>query len=371
MRRCLLLALVSMSLLCVRAQNDTLDVPYTLTLTEDELLHEWYTKNCLEEDKSTPAPLQIDSVSPELYMYRLRRIPAGLPLVYNDVVRRYIEKYVVSQRLTISVMLGLQRFYVPIIEEVLDFYGLPLELKYLPIIESAFNPQATSRAGAVGLWQFIASTGRYYDLEINSLVDERRDPIKSTWAAARYLLDMYRIYNDWELVIAAYNCGPGNVNKAINRAGGERNFWKIYPYLPHETRGYVPAFIAVNYAMNYYCEHGIRAMKSKMPEATDTVMVEHNLHVEQLIEMLNIDRATVKALNPQYRGDVIPGDWKPCALRLPLKKVTEFVAQEDTIYKHRADELLRSGNYAPVNDVVKTAPTTVKKKTKKTTRRRR
>ena len=335
----------------VEEYDDAQDLPYTMTMTEDYLLDEWYTKEYVEEDKSS-AQQQVSSEpgSPELYQYRLRRIPAGMDLVYNDVVKRFIEKYTVNQRRTISVMLGLQRFYVPMIEEVLAYYGLPMELRYLPIIESAFNPQATSPVGAAGLWQFMPGTGKHYKLEINSLVDERRDPVKSTWAAAKYLSDMYKIYKDWELVIAAYNCGPGNVNKAINRAGGQRDFWKIYPYLPKETRSYVPAFIAVNYAMTYYCEHGIKAAASKIPEATDTVMVSRNLHVDQLVDLLHVDRAKIKALNPQYRTDVIPGDWKPCALRLPLKAVTNFVALGDSIYKHRAGELLKRRGYVPVNE---------------------
>ncbi|MDE6171854.1 MAG: transglycosylase SLT domain-containing protein, partial [Bacteroides sp.] len=217
-----------------------------------------------------------------------------------------------------------------------------LELKYLPIIESALNPSARSRVGASGLWQFMLATGKMYGLESNSLVDERYDPIKSTWAAARYLKDLYDIYRDWNLVIAAYNCGPGTINKAIRRAGGKTDYWEIYNFLPKETRGYVPAFIAANYAMTYYCKHNICPMETSIPNATDTVQVTKNLHFEQLVDLCGVNLEELKSLNPQYKKNIIPGESKPQTLRLPLKYISTFIDQQDTIYSHRADELFKN-----------------------------
>jgi membrane-bound lytic murein transglycosylase D len=221
---------------------------------------------------------------------------------------------------------------MPIFEEALDAYQLPLELKYLPIIESALNPTAVSRVGATGLWQFMLSTGKQYGLETNSLVDERRDPMKASYAAARLLSDLYKVYNDWNLVIAAYNCGPGNINKAISRAGGERDYWKIYPYLPKETRGYVPAFIAANYVMNYYCEHNICPMSSRLPVKTDTVLVDRNINLNQVASICGFDIQMLRSLNPEYKRDIVPGATKPYAIRLPLTDVTRFIEMQDSVY---------------------------------------
>ena len=217
-------------------------------------------------------------------------------------------------------------------EEALDAYQLPLELKYLPIIESALNPTAVSRVGATGLWQFMLSTGKQYGLETNSLVDERRDPMKASYAAARLLSDLYKVYNDWNLVIAAYNCGPGNINKAISRAGGERDYWKIYPYLPKETRGYVPAFIAANYVMNYYCEHNICPMSSRLPVKTDTVLVDRNINLNQVASICGFDIQMLRSLNPEYKRDIVPGATKLYAIRLPLTDVTRFIEMQDSVY---------------------------------------
>ena len=242
-------------------------------------------------------------------------------------------------------------FYMPIFEEALDAYGLPLELRYLPIIESALNPSAVSRAGASGLWQFMIGTGKIYGLESNSLVDERRDPIKATWAAARYLKEMYDIYGDWNLVIAAYNCGPGTINKAIRRANGETDYWKIYNYLPKETRGYVPAFIAANYVMTYYCDHNICPMETNIPASTDTVQVNKNLHFEQIADLCNVPLDQIKSLNPQYKKQMIPGDSKPYTLRLPIDAISTFIDKQDTIYTHRADELFRNRKTVAVKDI--------------------
>lgn len=202
----------------------------------------------------------------------------------------------------------------------------------------------------MGLWQFMLATGKRYDLKVNSLVDERRDPIKSSWAAARYLRDLYKIYGDWNLVIAAYNCGPTKINKAIHRADGVRDYWTIYPYLPQETRGYVPAFIAANYIMTYYCEHNICPMKTKIPVTTDTIMVSRNVHMEQISALCGIDVEAIRALNPQYRTGVIPGQTEPCAIRLPQEKILAFIDQKDSIYNYRADELLTRRAVVAVNE---------------------
>jgi membrane-bound lytic murein transglycosylase D len=231
-------------------------------------------------------------------------------------------------------------------------------LKYLPVIESALNPTARSKAGAVGLWQFLLATGQRYGLEVNSLVDERQDPVKSTLAAAQMLKELYGIYKDWNLVIAAYNCGPGNVNKAIHRAGGVTDYWKIYPYLPTETRGYVPAFIAANYAMYYYCEHQIEPLRTAYPVATDTVMISRSLHFDQIAELCNIDKDAIRALNPQFKTDVIPGNVKPYALRLPQDKLLTFIDFGDSVYNHRSSDFFKRRSEVEVADKATTSANT-------------
>ena len=311
-----------------------------MTLNADSLLNEWYAKKYLYPDTTCVNPDYNPPFPEEVYRERLGRIPAVMEMPYNSIVQQFIDQYSGRLRRSVSYMLGAGNFYIPIFEEALDYYGLPLELKYLPVIESALEPTAVSRAGAVGLWQFMLATGKRYDLKVNSLVDERRDPIKSSWAAARYLRDLYKIYGDWNLVIAAYNCGPTKINKAIHRADGVRDYWTIYPYLPQETRGYVPAFIAANYIMTYYCEHNICPMKTKIPVTTDTIMVSRNVHMEQISALCGIDVEAIRALNPQYRTSVIPGQTELCAIRLPQEKILAFIDQKDSIYNYRADELL-------------------------------
>lgn len=276
----------------------------------------------------------------EEYQERLRRLPVVMEMPYNQVVQKFIDQYSGRLRRTVSYALGAGNFYIPIFEEALDYYGLPLELKYLPVIESALEPRAKSSAGAVGLWQFMLATGKRYDLKVNSLVDERQDPYKSSWAAARYLRDLYKIYKDWSLVIAAYNCGPTTVNKAIHRADGVRDYWTIYPYLPSETRGYVPAFIAANYIMNYYCEHNICPMKTKIPVTTDTIMVSRDLHMKQVADLCNIDIEAIRALNPQYRTDLIPGSAGLMSLCLPTETLNTLIDLKDSVYNYNADELM-------------------------------
>ena len=270
-------------------------------------------------------------------MSRLQRIPAIIEMPYNDIVRKFIDMYATRLRQKVAFMLSANNLYMPIFEEVLDLYDLPLELKYLPVIESALNPTATSSQGAVGLWQFMLRTGKVYGLKTTSLVDERRDPIKSTWAAVRYLKDLYEIYHDWNLVLAAYNCGPGTINKAIRRAGGATDFWTIYNYLPKETRGYVPAFIAANYIMTYYCEHNISPMDMNMPEGTDTIHISRNLNLNQVAGVCNINIDQLRALNPEFKKDIIPGNEEPYALRLPNNMISCFIEHEDSIYNYKPE----------------------------------
>ena len=320
-------------------RDEVIDLPEGMSADCDSLLGEWMAKKYLYPDTTCVNPDYNPTFTAEEYQERLRRLPVVMEMPYNQVVQKFIDQYSGRLRRTVSYALGAGNFYIPIFEEALDYYGLPLELKYLPVIESALEPRAKSSAGAVGLWQFMLATGKRYDLKVNSLVDERQDPYKSSWAAARYLRDLYKIYKDWSLVIAAYNCGPTTVNKAIHRADGVRDYWTIYPYLPSETRGYVPAFIAANYIMNYYCEHNICPMKTKIPVTTDTVTVTRDLHMQQVAELCNIDMEAVHALNPQYRTDLIPGSSGPMTLCLPTDALNAFIDLKDSVYNYRAEEL--------------------------------
>ena len=320
---------------------DTIDnaVVYLESMEADlnDLLTNWYMPqyavvdaSCLENSVNVDYP---DSV----YMRKLSQLPTVIEMPYNSVVRRYIDMYVQKRRTLVENLLGLSSYYMPIFEAALEREGLPLELKYLPIIESALRPDATSRAGAAGLWQFMVRTGKSMGLEVNSLVDERRDPIKSSAMAARYLKDLYGIYHDWALAIASYNCGPGNVSKAIRRSGGKTDYWEIYPYLPRETRGYVPAFIAVNYVMNYYGDHNICPVLTRRPLLTDTVQVTRRLHLKQVSDVLQIPIDEIRSLNPQYRRDIIPGNIRPYALILPSQQVYAFIEAEEAIFAHDAE----------------------------------
>ncbi|MBO4812425.1 MAG: transglycosylase SLT domain-containing protein [Prevotella sp.] len=309
------------------------DFPEALTDANlDSLMNQYMSKTYLQDDAGCQQLSENPQFDREVYIDRLRRMPTVMEMAYNDVVRSCIDRYMGRLRRQVSYMLGAANFYMPIFEQALDTYQLPLELKYLPIIESALNPTAVSRAGATGLWQFMLATGKAYGLEVTSLSDDRRDPVKSSYAAARYLRDLYNIFGDWNLVIAAYNCGPENINKAIRRSGGKRDYWAIYPYLPKETRGYVPAFIAANYAMTYYCEHGICPMASKLPVKTDTVMVDRNITFQQVAQVCNLDVDMLRSLNPVYRRDLVPGLSAPSALRLPTTEVGRFIDMQDSIY---------------------------------------
>lgn len=320
-------------------EDEIIGLPEGMVLEMDSLLQEWHIKNYLAPDENCESSNENPQCSKEEYISRLNRLPNLIEMPYNEVVQKFIDHYCTRLRRSVAYMLGATNFYVPIFEEALESYQLPLELKYLPVIESALNPGATSRVGAAGLWQFMIGTGKIYGLEVNSLVDERRDPIKSSYAAAHYLKDLYQIYNDWTLVIAAYNCGPANVNKAIRRAGGSTDYWVIYPYLPQETRGYVPAFIAANYVMNYYCEHNICPMSATLPPSTDTIIVKRDVHFDQIVAMCNVKAEEVKALNPQYRTGVIPGSKMDCILRLPTHGISAFIAAGDSVYNYHSDEL--------------------------------
>ena len=272
------------------------------------------------------------------YIQRLKKIPSVVGLTYNNIVKKYIEVYTIKKRDKLEEILTLKNYYFPMFEEVLDKYDMPIELKYLAVIESALNPRAVSRCGATGLWQFMYGTGRLYKLSINSYVDERRDPMAETEAAARYLKDMYSIYNDWVLVIAAYNCGPGNVNKAIRRSGGKTNYWDIYYYLPRETRGYVPAFIAATYAINFYKDHNLTPKQLELLPYSDTIMVRENIHFDQIADILKLPVDLLRDLNPQYRRDVIPGKYAISPLRLPSKFATKFIDLQDSIARYKSGQ---------------------------------
>lgn len=331
-------------------RDEVIDLPEGMSVSCDSLINEWMAKKYLYPDTTCANPDYNPTFTTEEYQERLRRLPVVMEMPYNSVVQKFIDQYSGRLRRTVSYALGAGNFYIPIFEEALDYYGLPLELKYLPVIESALEPKAKSSAGAVGLWQFMLATGKRYDLKVNSLIDERQDPYKSSWAAARYLRDLYKIYRDWNLVIAAYNCGPTNVNKAIHRANGVRDYWTIYPYLPSETRGYVPAFIAANYIMNYYCVHNICPMKTKIPITTDTVTIMRDLHMQQVAELCNIDVEAIQALNPQYRTQLIPGSSGPMTLRLPTETLNTFIDLKDSVYNYRVDELLTRRSCVEVDD---------------------
>lgn len=321
-------------------KEEIIDVPEAMGYEVDSLLNLYYSRTYLQPDNDCNLKDENVSYPKEVYIERLSRLPNVMEMPYNDIVQKFIDRYTSRLRHSVSYMLGASNFYTPIFEEALEAYGLPLELKYLPVIESALNPQATSHAGAAGLWQFMVATGKQYGLEINSLIDERRDPIKSSYAAAQYLKDLYKIFGDWNLVIAAYNCGPENINKAIHRAGGNSDYWKIYPYLPRETRGYVPAFIAANYVMNYYCEHNICPMRTKLPAKSDTIIVSKDVHLKQIAEVCGIDIDELRTLNPQYRRDIVNGNNKPSIIRLPATATNTFIANEDSIFNYKTETLL-------------------------------
>ena len=276
-----------------------------------------------------------------IYKTRLQALPFVIEVPYNEVVRRYILRYVKHSPRQLATLQRKAEYYFPIFEDILARHELPYELCYLPVIESALNPHAHSHMGAAGLWQFMPATGKRYGLEVNSLVDERMDPIRSTEAACRFMKDLYKIFGDWNLVIAAYNCGPGNVNKAIHRAGGKRDFWSIYPFLPRETRGYLPIFIAASYAMNYAEVHGICPAEPLRTMASDTIVTTERQHLKQIADNLDIPLAELRRLNPQYPRDIIPGG-KAYALCLPIEKTGSYIDNEQAILTYQAKELIHN-----------------------------
>ena len=352
MNKIYIIALMFLATITAKAQNDItvhddqtgkdeeIGIPEAMTLDIDTLLRQWNASQYLEADTNCNM-LDVNPVfSDSIYVDRLSRIPTIMEMPYNNIVRKFIDQYTGRLRHSVSYMLGATNFYIPIFEEALALYNLPVELKYLPVIESALDPTAVSRKGATGLWQFMLSTAKRYDLKINSLVDERRDPIKASFAAAQYLNDLYKVYGDWNLVIAAYNCGPTSLNKAIHRAGGSKDYWTIYPYLPKETRGYVPAFIAANYVMNYYCEHNICPMRARLIDGNDTVVVNKDLHLEQVASVCGVEMEKIKAFNPQYKTSLVPGNSYDCILRLPSEAALKFIDLGDSVYSYRSSELL-------------------------------
>lgn len=284
---------------------------------------------------------EFDALPDSVIANRLAALHTVIPMTFNSEVRSYIRFYLKYMSRRLDVMLSLSQYYHPLFEDALSRYEVPEELKYLTIVESAMNPMATSRAGAAGLWQFMYSTGKNYGLEVNSLVDERRDTYKSTYAAAHFISDLHKVFDDWTLAIAAYNCGPGNINKAIARSGGKRDFWEIYYFLPRETRGYIPAFIAVTYVMNYYRQHGLRPVDIEVPVHTDTLMLERDVLMTYVQEYTGVEADELHTLNPQYRADFIPASSGRYSLCLPVAKMELFIANQDSIFARTQDSLSR------------------------------
>lgn len=332
------------------------DTAYFMTIDEanyDSLLNNFYMQQFkrnasrYQNRRATQAYAEFDDIPDSVFVKRLQSMHTVVPMTYNAEVRAFIKVYVRIMSRRLDAMLSLSEYYFPMFEETLDRHGVPQELKYLTIVESALNPQATSRAGAAGLWQFIYNTGKLYDLEVNSRVDERRDPFKSTVAAARFLKRLYDIYGDWQLAMAAYNCGPGGVNKAIARSGGKHTFWEIYPYLPRETRGYVPKYIAAAYIMNYYHEHGLTAGRYELPLHVDTIHLHKDVHLGVVSSVTGIPIEQLRQLNPQFRTDVVPASSRAYALSLPSSKASQFISHEDTIYKMSHDSIAKGAVMSP------------------------
>jgi len=332
--------------------NDNLDTVLSDKL--DSMVNTWYVQNAFAVDSLENA-CAADSLQKELpdsvYISRLQNLDSFIPLPFNESVKKFINFYLNRRRGQVSIMMGLTNYYFPLFEEALAKYNLPAELKYLPIIESALNPKIVSRAGASGLWQFMYGTAKMYGLEINSYIDERNDPIKSTDAAARYLRDLYAIYGDWHIVIAAYNCGPGNVNKAVRRSGGKQSYWEIYSRLPKETRGYIPIFIAANYVMNHAQQHNLLPVQPTFKILTDTVILNSYLNFEQIAANLDIPVQEIRQLNPQYKRDVIPAKpGKPYVLKLPVEKISSFIDNQTQIFAYNRDKYFPNNQIAIVKE---------------------
>lgn len=325
---------------CTILDDDSIafDLPESMTVNIDSLLNSWYARNLLKSLDCDTRMVNPTTFSDSIYAQRLYDMPTIMEMRYNSVVRQYIDRYSTKNRSLVSYMLGISHYYMPMIEAAIDKYNMPHELKYLPIIESALKPKAVSGAGAKGLWQFMFGTGKLYGLKSNNYIEERFDPIKSTDAAMRYLRDLHKTFGRWDLALAAYNCGPGRVKKAILRSGGKQDFWDIYRYLPRETRGYVPAFIAANYIMTYHNEHGICPMEPNVPVATDTLHITKNLHFSQIADLCNVAIDDIRAINPQYIRDIVPGANEPCVLRLTNETITKFIELGDSIYCYNEEK---------------------------------
>ena len=332
---------------------------YTDEVT-DSLLSIWYlhrqTRENIQGDQYNMDSVHFSSEVPDqVLIERLERMNSFIRLPYNETVKNYMVLYAEKMPTKMGQMLGLAQYYMPIFEETFRKYELPLELKYMAIIESALNPVAVSRVGATGMWQFMHATARNYGLKIDSFVDERMDPVASVDAAARYLKDAYQIFGDWSLAISSYNCGSGNVNKAIKRSG-RRDFWSIYPYLPRETRGYVPAMVGAMYAVNYAKEYGLEATPVQIPVHVDTFMVNKNVHFRQISEVLGIPIDDLRDLNPQYYKDIVPGASGEQVLRLPYNYSNAFLDQQDSIYAYKADQMF-SGSIEDGRSATRTTTT--------------
>lgn len=320
--------------------------------TSDSLLNIWYLQKStsMEEDYDMDSVKFESSVPDSVYMSRLKDMNSFITLPYNEIVKNYIILYAEKMGERFENMLGLCSYYMPIFQETFDRYNLPEELKAMAIIESALNPRAESRAGAKGMWQFMYGTAKQYGLHIDSFVDERMDPVKSADAAARYLRDAYDIFGDWNLAIASYNCGAGNVNRAIRRSGGSRAFWDIWPFLPRETRGYGPAFVGALYAMKYYKEHGMRPAAVELPVHVDTFKINKMLHLRQVSEMTGAPLEQLKNLNPQYKHEIIPGNEREYILRIPYNYTNAFIDNEDSLYTHKADVYFNPATIKKIKD---------------------
>lgn len=313
--------------------DNAIHYPSSFESDTKEMMESWYLRDF---DFNSSYSTNTGTVSDRVYKERLQKLPTSIEMPFNQIVKSYIERYVVKGRTLVAQLVGMSSYYMPIFEAALERHNMPLELKYIPIIESALNPNAVSPAGAGGLWQFMPSTAKGIGMEVTSQVDARRDPYVSSEKAAVFFQKLYDTYGDWSLAIAAYNCGPGNVNKAMKRVGTEHpDFWEIYNYLPKETRGYVPAFIAANYVMTYYREHGINPKYPDRPLIIDTVQVNKRVSFSQISNVLKIPMDEIRVLNPQYRGDVIPGNVRPYTLALPSQQIMSFIEEEDKIYNYR------------------------------------
>lgn len=363
MKRIIAISLLSLAALLPQAKavspRDTITdnniiFPPSFSMETKNLHENWYLQRYTLLDSAAATATGITATD-EVYKERLQKLPNIIEMPYNSIVKAYIEMYATRKQQLVEQMLGMSLYYMPIFEEACEKCQVPMELKYLPVIESALNPNAVSKAGACGLWQFMAATAQGEGLEISTLVDERRDPIASSEAAVRYLQKLHDMYDDWTLAIAAYNCGPGNVNKAIQRAGDVKDYWAIYPFLPQETRGYVPAFIAANYIMNYYPEHGISHALARKPIVTDTVHVCQRVHFQQISDVLGIPMDELRILNPQYRQDIIPGHIRPYSLILPSVQAYCYVANEDTIIGHDRGKYFGREEVEPSDGKIRTS----------------